>query len=1170
MQLAMLYEKHGVEDKLKGGKKILLVCPEKGYDISSAIDEFLFDETQYEITWPKSKDSTVAYDILMEECKFSGAELILQLNCKFTKKLSWCKADGSCSPGLTEKINRVRGQLFVNLHHHDEFSIRDGLGKIEDLVKLLQSRDQTICAVTNHGAIGGWIKQYNQCRKAGIKPLFGIEAYINNYRGDDPEERKLHRSNFHLVMLARNLEGFYNIIKIHNEAQLNGFYYRPRCNHKTITENGKGIIGTSACFSGEIPQALLKDDFAKAKEIYELYKEAFDEFYIELTMIEWDDQVEMNRKLIQFAKQVGAPLIVTLDSHYLYPEFADTHDILLLIRDGKTVLDKVEKPEEVWQFDVRNLYYREEKDVWQLWEEKYKDAVFTKDILTDAIENTRRIAVKIDNIKLDSAFKLPKLYKNADEELKAHAREGLKRLALNSIPKYNERLEYELEVITKLGFAGYFLVVEKIVKDTKEKFGEWSVGYGRGSAGGSLVSYALNVTDLDPIKYGLLFERFLDPGRKDDCPDIDLDFQRHAREWVKQHVIEEFGEEHVCAIGTYQTYKTASVIIDCARALGLNVWEAMEVTKKFHGLTTFELDQSGDAEAMSVDQMEFEDLFRHYPELEQYFEQYPDVYQHAMVLRNQVKNMGKHAGGVIISDLSLQNYVPVYRDKGGERVSTWTEGLATHELSAVGLIKFDLLGLKNLDIIQDTVNYIEKTRGKRLRKQDIDINDKKAIRTSSKQDLVGIFQFENPATKPISDAVRMESIFDIGAVTSLIRPGPRDMGMDKQYSERKHGIKNYKLLDCLKSVLSETYGIIVYQEQVMKVSEQLSYFEPEEANRFRKVLVKEKNPEILEKMRIKFVQGAQKRVRNGEVSQQEIEDWWELCKAFAGYGFCKAHAFEYAAVSGAEFWLKYYFPTEFLTALMNNASTTGGKNALPGHVKYINYARKIGLNVEGPSVNKSGSQFRINSGNIVFALSHIKQVGKSAALIEEMQPFSGVDDFFSRIPKRQVNKRVFMSLVGAGAFDEFGSRNEVQENYFRLRKEKTYPDPLTDEQWQEKESEVLGICLTRKPILLQYKSKIKQNRWSTIGEASNRGTSTMIFGRITNIIRKTSKNGNEMLVVTLSDDIDSMKFYVWSSAFMMFTRLVKKGYIIGAPLKKFEDGDARYLDIGKDIIVVSK
>lgn len=1442
MNLSELYDKYEIEnDRICCKKRILLICPSRNYDWNYFVNKYLLDDSLYEITFPKCDDNDISYQILMSEIVDSEAELKLQLDCKITKKIPfWTNNDES--NGISDKIVNIRGDVFVNLHHHDEFSIRDGLGTIKDLVVLLNSRKQSVCAVTNHGSIGGWIKQYNVCKKNGIKSIFGIEAYVNEYRGDDIEERKKFRKNNHLCMWARNEEGFYNIIKMHNDAQINGFYYSPRCDYNHIKKWGKGIISSSGCYSGDIAAALQENDFDKAKKLYEIYKDAFDEFYIELTMIEWDAQIEMNKKLIQFANEVGAPMIVTLDSHYLYPEYAETHDILLLIRKGKTILDKIENSEEVWQFDVRNLYYRNEEQLRDLWKDLYKSDIFTEDVLNEAINNTRRIVMKCENINLDSTVRLPKLYPDANQELRDRALIGLKKRGLDGVVGYNDRLNFELDVIIKMGYADYFLVVEKIVSDTKSEFGDMSVGWGRGcftpkslvlmqngiykyidnikigdkviaddksvqivenlfeyhvdeylievviddsvsfkctkdhvifvktdngiiekkakdlipgdilikvdsnsstsdiikyvrlvkysgkvydlkvsnrhtynvegfavhnSAGGSLVAYVLRITDLDPIKYGLLFERFLDYSRTDDFPDIDLDFIPSIRGWVKNHIFETFGKEHVCSIGTYQTYRTKAVIIDVARALGLDVWEANQVTKSFDSLATFDVGSGEDAEEMRVDDMPFEEIFKHYPEVAEYAIKYPEVIKHAAVLRNQVKNMGKHAGGMIISDLDLRDRIPVISD-GEQVISAWCEGMATHELSSVGLVKFDILGLGNLSIIDDTLKLIEKTYGKRIRKEDLDIDNKNAIRESSRKDLLGIFQFEHPSTKGIADAVRMENIYDIGAVTSLIRPGPRTMGMDKEYADRKHLRKKYSIPSCIKDILGETHGVICihentmislidnteipikemykgcevysynllncnfefdvcdgakqtkfcdgievslennfsviltndhnvltidgykeaqylckndlvvcgiknnngynvgyyriknlnivcnqvfygmsvrknhnliangivvkncYQEQVMLIAQKLGGFSAAESNKLRKVLVKEKNPEILENMHNKFLNGAKSRILSGEVSEEDIENWWQLCKSFAGYGFNKSHAFEYAAVSSVEFWLKHNYPLEYMTALINNAaSSTSKKGMQPQHVRYINYARKLGIEILGPSVNKSGSDYRIEDGKIRFSLNHIKQVGKSADIIEGLQPFISIEDFYTRVPKRKVNKRVVTSLIYAGAFDEFGNKNEVLEQFSILRKDKKKYEFESDLFFQEKEKEVIGLCLNVVPILFEYSNEIKKNKWVTIADLDTYGNA-YVFGRISNIVRTTSKAGNEMMIVTITDDIDTIKFYVWSNAFLKFTREAKKGFIVAMPLQKFEDSNTRFYNITKQIVNIKK
>ena len=889
MTLQELYDGSDVKEKIENPKKVMLLVSTADVDVLPYVGALGLDRFEVCVTWPK-----VDAAFMLREIEACSPELVVQIGERVSRKYPLVESPSE-AVALTHRAAQAVGDRFVNLHHHDEFSIRDGLGTVGGLVKLLKSRGGSFCAITNHGHIGGWIKQYSTCRKNGVKALFGMEAYLNDYRGDDPDERKRQRGNHHLVLLARNEVGFYNILRIHNDAQLEGFYYRPRATHEALKKWGEGVIGLSACYAGELVQYLMADDMDGAKRAYEFYVDAFDEFYIELTMIEMEDQIEANKRLIEFADDVGAPLVVTLDSHYLKPEHTETHDVLLLIKSGKTVFDKIENPEEVWQFDARNIYYRSGEQLRELWGDgfavgedgdqrqvRYKSDVFTEAVFDAAMENTRRIAMECEEIELDSEFKLPTLYEDGNSVLRKKAQEGFKRRALKG-RRYSDRLHFELDTVCHLGFSDYFLVVDKIVTDAKEKFGEFAINWGRGSAAGSLVSYCLEITDLDPLEYGLFFERFLDYSRVDDCPDIDLDFDPRIRDWVKEHVVELFGSEKTCSIGTYQTYKTRAVVVDVSRALGLDVWTAMEVTKQIDTLAKFDVETDEGTEEQKIDEMGFDEVCKHYPELKAYFDANPEVLKHAEVLRNQVKNAGKHAGGMIISNLELQDRVPMFRDSSGAVVSAWSEGLATHELSEVGLVKFDILGLKNLCVISDCLDYVESTRGVRIRRADIDINNREAIKLQAKHDCVGIFQFESPGTKPVIDAVGVDSIFDISAVTSLIRPGPKNMGMDQVYARRKHG-EPYEMIPVLRDVLSETYGVITYQEDVMRVAQVFAGFTPIESNQLRSAIAK-KRLDKLPAMKEKFIAGAQARVDDGEVTEAQVLEIWNLLESFGGYGF---------------------------------------------------------------------------------------------------------------------------------------------------------------------------------------------------------------------------------------------------------------------------------------------
>jgi len=890
MSLSKRYDEAGVDKKqrLKHKKPVLLICPTSDFDYFPYVGALGVDLFEVAVTYPKAD-----VKLLMAERKVVQPKLTLQLgDANISRRFLSVHDPRMVDDELRAKARAAIGDGFVNLHHHDEFSIRDGLGTVTELAKLLQARGSQFCCVTNHGAVGGWIKQYSTCKESGLKPIFGMEAYMSDYRGTDPDERKKHRKNKHLSLWARTEEGLYNLIRIHNDAQLDGFYYKPRTCHESLKQWGKGVVGGSACLAGEIPVLLMQDRYDDAKRAYEKYAEALDKFYIEITLIEMQEQVEATRRLIQLAQDVGAPLIVSCDSHYLMPEHAETHDLLLLIKSGKTIYDKLDDKEEVWQFDARNLYHRSGEQMYELFKEgfvvesaeaedgyshiMYEDDLFTEEVFWQAVENTREIALSIDNIAFDSTPKLPKLYDDSVTVLRKKARSGLKVRGLSKKRRYRDRLKHELGVICDMGFADYFLAMLRIIGDTREKWGEFAVGYGRGSAAGSLVSYCLGLTDINPIKYKLLFERFLDHTR-DEPPDIDTDFDPRVRDWVKNHIVEVFGEAKTCSIGTYQTWKTRAVIIDVAKALGVSMWEVVEVTKQLEP-------KVGDGEEEQVtDQMDFDELCLHFEGLKTFFDAHPEVLVHAKVLRNQVKNMGKHAGGMIISDLDLQDRIPVIRDKNKLIVSAWSEGLATHELSEVGLVKFDILGLKNLSVIADCVENIKRSKGIELTRADLPIDNYEAIRFGSRQEMLGIFQFENPATKPIVDAVMMDSIFDISAVTSLIRPGPKNVGLDLEYARRKHG-GEFEMPEFLKSELEETHGIIAYQEDVMRIGQVLGGLSPAESNQLRSAISKKKLDK-LPPLKEKFMQGATKWIEKGEVTQEEVDDIWKTFESYGGYGF---------------------------------------------------------------------------------------------------------------------------------------------------------------------------------------------------------------------------------------------------------------------------------------------
>lgn len=510
----------GFTDKISEDASILLVLPSREYACDNDLKRLLLDKREVAITYPKD-----GIDIV-DECVLYGAKLTLQLGSRLTKKIPFYDG-GDVTDALADAIFNAVEDKVVGYHHHDEFSMRDAIGTAEQLGKILSSNKRKFMSVTNHGSIGGWIKQKNVCDSYGIKPIFGMEGYHNNYRGDDPEEKKKNKKSNHLILLAKTTEGYYNLIKIHNDAQLNGFYYFPRINDEALRKWGKGIIGTTACAGGEIPRLLIAGETRQAVERYHFYKSCFDEFYIELQLIESIEQVTLNQKLIAFAQTVGGDISLGFDSHYLYPELSDTHDVLMCIRQGKTVNDLAADDDgSIWQFSIKNLYYRNYEQGKDLFENgfidsngnrvsPFKDEVFTEDVFRIACRNTRKMAVSVEDINIDTSIKLPHISEDSGNVLRGLSQEGLKKKGLADNKEYAERLDYELDVICLSGWADYFLITKDMIDKARELQGEWHVGNGRGSSCGSLVAYCLDIVFIDPIKYGLLFERFLDFSRSE-------------------------------------------------------------------------------------------------------------------------------------------------------------------------------------------------------------------------------------------------------------------------------------------------------------------------------------------------------------------------------------------------------------------------------------------------------------------------------------------------------------------------------------------------------------------------------------------------------------------------------------------------------------------------------
>lgn len=748
--------------------------------------------------------------------------------------------------------------------------------------------------------------------------------------------------------------------------------------------------------------------------------------------------------------------------------------------------------------------------------------------------------------------------------------EKIKQICLDSISvqklssEYSNRLERELGDLAKWDNLGKDDKSQKILDmisshplplDTNKS--------------GSLVLFLTGLSSIDPIESRLdVRETTLATGSP---PDIDVDFDPRIRDWVKDHVVEIFGKEHVCSIGSYQTYKTKAVILDVARVLGYDIHEAMNVTREMDSLKSLD----DDGEDTKMDSMSLDKLVSHYPELQSYLARYPLVKFHADVLRNQVKNMSTHAGGVIISDIDITDSVPLLYDKAdGEDkiiISAWAESGSNQELSAVGIVKFDLLGIGNLSIVADCIKMIEETQGIKLKRRDIPIDGNDAIAKESKKDFAGIFMFDSPLVKPIMKDMEISTLLDIATVTSVIRPGTRDLGLDQVYVKRWNG-EVYDIPEIIKPILQETFGIMVFQESAMKIVQVLGGFTPVESYKFLKAIAKKIKAQTIA-FKDKFLKGSQVHIDAGEITQEEVHAIWETLENFCEYAFNKSHAISYGALTTAQLWLKHHYPTEYIATLLKHTKLGKEKHNEDVFVKYINYARRRDISVSGPNINTSKKDFTVSFGVIKFPIGHIKNVGKAADLIVANQPYTSMSNFVDKMKtagaSRGINKRVVESLIEAGAFDCFGTRDSILAEYQQTRGEKSSL-PANEQWWIDQEIEVIGLCLSKPPLFEDYRKQIEDAKAHLIGNIEQI-PSCSVFGQVLSYEDKMSKKGNPMLIVTISDGMDTMKFFVFAGGRQHFIDTMKKGIIGIFSLKAFEDGGkSRFLDDKREILILKE
>ena len=909
---------------------------------------------------------------------------------------------------------------FVHLHNHTFHSVLDGLTKINDLVDKVKELGMEAAAVTDHGTMSGILDYYKTAKKAGIKPIIGIETYVATRSRFDRDPGK-DKQRFHLTVLAMNNTGFHNLMKLSTRANLEGMYYKPRIDHDLLEELNEGLIVLSGCASGEIGVALKEDDYDRAREIAKWYKSIFgDRYYLELqdhghpkSNTHWDVQAKINEGLIKLSKELDIEMVVTCDGHYLTHEYQDAHEILLCVGTGSYLSD--EKRMSLKDFE---LHLTDPRDIIDHWGEEFPEV----------IRNTKKIADRCDvEIELgrilipkyplpdgenEHSYLLRLTYQGLLQRYNGASKEEAEKLDPDEIiPKLSdevrERAEMELGVMGNMGYEGYFLIVQDFINWGKSQ--GIVFGPGRGSAAGSIIAYALNITDLDPLKYGLLFERFLNPDRIS-MPDIDVDIQDTRRDEVIEYCAKKYGEDHVSNIATFGKMFGRMAVRDVARVLEVPYAESDRLAKLVPPPS------QGRHIPLSVSIKEDADLRNEY-------ENNPtakEVLDYAIQLEGTIRSHGVHACGVVIAPDTLANYIPLEMAQKGVVATQFPMG----EVEELGLLKMDFLGLSNLTIINNAMRIIRKAYKKEINLSELPLDDKKTYELFQRGDTTGVFQLESAGMKRYLRGLKPTTFEDIIAMVALYRPGP--MQFIDSFIRRKHGEEEIAYLHSgMKNSLKNTYGILVYQEQFMQISKEWCGFTGGQADTLRKAVGKKKI-DLMKKVKPEFVEGA---VKVGGATKEIAETFWTQLEEFANYCFNKSHAACYGLIAYWTAYLKAHYPDAFMAALMTSDHDDTDRLAIE-----ITECKHMGISVLSPDVNESFVEFAVvpNENKIRFGMSAVKGVGVGA--VEEVLraredgPFTSVEDFARRVSTSKFNRKAWESLIKSGAFDDMGDRSDLLFN----------------------------------------------------------------------------------------------------------------------------------------------
>lgn len=1041
---------------------------------------------------------------------------------------------------------------FVHLHLHTEYSLLDGLCRIEDAIRKAVSFNMPALAITDHGALYGAFKFYKKAKEYNIKPIIGVEVYKAK-RSRFDKQPGLEKDQYHLVLLAKSLEGYKNLLKLVTKAHLEGFYYKPRVDFEILKQYRHDIIALSGCLQGEIATLILENQLQEAEKVLQKYVEIFgDNFYLEIQRHPQKDIFEkVNQELIRLSRKYGVAIVATNDVHYLEAEDAYAQEILLCIQTLRTIYEK-NRP--LSMIDVPDYYFKSPKEMKGLFLD-----------LPEVIDNTVKIAQEC-NVEIPyGKWILPKFDTPNNmpvEKYLANLVNERKKNRLENFSKdlVDKRLNYELEIINKKGYSTYFLIVADFVNWAKNN--GIAVGPGRGSVAGSLVAYVLGITDINPLEYNLPFERFLNPERPTP-PDIDIDFADNRRDEVLKYVTKTYGEDKVAQIITFGTMEARLVVRDVARALGFSYSQGDRLAKM--------IPPSKQGFPMTISTALEESA-----QLKFAYQTEPDtkkVIDIARKLEGLPRHTSVHAAGVVIADKPLVEYVPLQKEAKEGRIITQYDMYcldlnAVSDQKAIGLLKVDFLGLRNLSIIEKALEYVYTNTGKKIDIHQIPLDDKKTYELISQGNTIGVFQLESSGMRQLAKNLKPTKISDISAMVALYRPGPMDL--IPAFLEGKNNPKTIKYLHPdLKPILEETYGVLVYQEQVMEIAHNLAGYTMSEADSLRMAMGKKKK-DLMKKEKEKFIKGC---IKKG-YSKNLAEKVFSFMEKFAAYGFNKPHSASYALIAYWTAYIKANYPVEFMTALLSaELEAVAGPQREVKMATAIEECRRMNIPVFPPDINQSIYGFKIEGGGIRFGLSAIKNVGEAAIesilSARKSDSFKSFKDFLLRVNLQKVNKKTVESLIKAGSFSQFANRATLLSYYpkavkdiilYKEKKEKGQFDlfdlagdqdflkddfeilpEFSEDELYNFEREVIGFLISKNP-LQKYKIVIDKKITKKIGDitVNDINKKLILAGIISNVKKvKTKKDNSDMAIFNLFDDSGNIEIVAFPKIYKNLKNIIK-------------------------------